>query len=65
MIDARNPDYLETIDQSQELMFLIEKLEKNVLFQLPQSIADNFIVTKNNFLNWVEEVEFTLENYKK
>ncbi len=65
MIDARKPNYSETVDQTQELIFLIEKLEKNVLFQLPQGIANNFIATKNIFLNWIEEVEFTLENYKK
>jgi hypothetical protein len=65
MIDARNPNYQETIFQIGELKFLIEKLEKNVLLQLPQGITNKFISTKNSFVNWVEEVEFTLENYKK
>lgn len=65
MIDARNPNYSETISQIGELKFLIEKLEKNVSLQLPQGVANEFISTKNNFVNWVEEVEFTLDDYKK
>lgn len=64
MIDARKPNYSETILQAEELKSLIAKLEKNVSFQVPQGIACKFIATKNKFLNWVEEVEFTLENYE-
>lgn len=65
MIDARNQNYQKTISQIGELKFLIEKLEKNVLLQLPQGIANEFISTKNSFVNRVEEVEFTLDDYKK
>ncbi|MDP1760527.1 MAG: hypothetical protein Q8L01_03755 [Candidatus Woesebacteria bacterium] len=65
MINASNPNYQETISQIDELKFLIEKLENNVSLQLPQGVTNEFISAKNNFLNWVEEVEFTLGNYKK
>mgnify|MGYP001588032693 CR=1 FL=1 len=65
MIDASNPNYSETLSLIDELKSLLEKLEKNVLFQVPQGVSDEFISTKNSFLNWVEEVEFTIENYKK
>lgn len=65
MINASNLNYQETISQIDELKSLIEKLEKNVSSQLPQGITNEFISTKNDFLNWVEEVEFTLDNYKK
>lgn len=65
MIDARKPNYLETILQIEELKFLVEKLEKNLWSQVPQGITDKFSATKNEFLNWIEEVEFTLENYQK
>ena len=65
MIDARTPNYSETILQIEELESLITKLEKNISLQLPQGITNKFLATKNKFLNWVEEVEFTLENYKK
>lgn len=65
MIDARKPNYMETIIYIEELKYLVEKLEKNILFQLPQGVADEFVATKNKFFNWVEEVEFNLENYRK
>lgn len=65
MIDARKPNYSETILHAEELKSLIAKLEKNVSFQAPHGITDKFVATKNKFLNWVEEVEFTLENYEK
>lgn len=65
MIDTSNPNYSETISQIDELESLITKIEKNVSLQLPQGITNEFISTKNSFFNWVEEVEFTLENYKK
>ena len=64
MIDSRKPNYSETLAQIEELRCLIEKLERNVSSQLPQNITDKFLTTKNKFFNWVEEVEFTIENYK-
>ena len=65
MIDTRNLNYQETISQIEELKNLIAKLEKNVSLQLPQGVTNEFISTKNSFINWVEEVEFTLDDYKK
>lgn len=64
MIDARKPNYSETLLQIEELKSLITKLDKNVSLQLPQGVTNQYISTKNSFFNWVEEVEFTLENYK-
>ncbi len=64
MIDASKPNYLETTLKIEELRFLLEKLEKNILFQIPQGITNKFISTKNEFLNWVDEIEFTIEDYQ-
>ncbi len=63
MVDARKPNYLETILQIEDLMFLIEKIEKNILSQLPQGITKEFLATKKEFFDWVEEAQFTLEEY--
>lgn len=64
MIDASKPNYSETSLQIEELISLVEKLEKNILFQIPQGITNEFIATKNEFLNWVDEIEFTIEDYQ-
>lgn len=65
MIDVRNPNYADTLLQIDELKSSIEKLEKNLYFQIPQGLNDKFASSKNTLLNWVEEIEFTLEDYKK
>jgi len=60
MIDTRNLNYTETLSQIEELKDLISKTEKNVSSQLPQGVASEFILRKNMFMNWVEEVESVL-----
>ena len=64
MIDASNPNYSETLFQIGELKSLIEELEEKLLSQIPQGITNEFISTKNEFLNWVDEIEFTIADYQ-
>lgn len=64
MIDTRNQNYSETLSQIEELQDLVDRLEKNISLQLPQGISNEFSSTKEVFINWVEEAEFTLQNYK-
>ena len=64
MIDTRNQNYSETLSQMAELQDLISALEKNISLQLPQGVTDKFISSKEKFMNWVEEAEFVLQNYK-
>ena len=64
MIDASNPNYLETVLKIEELRSLLEKLEKNILLQIPQGITDEFIATKDKLLGWIDEIEFTIEDYQ-
>ena len=64
MIDASNLNYSETLSQIGELYELIEKLEKNFYSQLPQGVSNKLTSAKDAFINWVEEAEFTLQNYK-
>jgi len=65
MIDASNPNYSETLSKIGELKDLIDYLEVKFLQQVPQGITNELTLVKNDFLNWIEEAEFTLENYKK
>ncbi|OHA53945.1 MAG: hypothetical protein A2Z62_01330 [Candidatus Terrybacteria bacterium RIFCSPLOWO2_02_42_20] len=64
MIDTRNQNYSETLSQIAELQDLVDMLEKNISLQLPQGVVNKFISTKNKFINWVDEAEFILQDYK-
>ena len=64
MINASNQNYSEILSQIAELQDLIVGLDKNISTQLPQGISNKFTSTKDAFMNWVEEAEFTLQNYK-
>lgn len=65
MIDASNPNYVDTLLQIDELRFSIERIEKNLSNQIPQGLNDKFVSSKNALMNWVEEIEFTLTDYIK
>ncbi len=64
MIDTRNQNYSETLSQIAELQDLVDRLEKNISLQLPQGVANELVSAKDKFINWVEEAEFILQNYK-
>jgi hypothetical protein len=64
MIDASNQNYSETLSQISELYDLVDEFEKKFYSQLPQGISNEITSTKEAFLNWIEEAEFTLQNYK-
>lgn len=64
MIDTRNQNYSETLSQIAELQDLVDRIEKNISLQLPQGIANEIVSVKGKFINWVEEAEFILQNYK-
>ncbi len=65
MIDASNPNYSKTLSQLEKLTYLIEDLEEKFSSQLPQGLAEKFTSSKKDFLEWVEEIMFTLEEYRK
>ena len=65
MIDARNPNYSETLLEIDELKSLFEKLEQKFYAQIPHGLNDKFVSSKNILLNWLEEIEFTIGDYKK
>lgn len=65
MINTSNPNYSETLSKIGELKDLIEELEEKFSCQVPQGITNEFALAKKDFLNWVEEAEFTIGNYKQ
>lgn len=64
MIDESNQNYSETLSQISELYDLVDELEKKFYSQLPQGISNEITSAKEVFINWIEEAEFTLQNYK-
>lgn len=64
MIVREDQNYEKTLSQLGALQDLLDELEKNILVQLPSGIADGFISSKSTLLDWVEEAEFTLQDYK-
>jgi len=65
MIDCRNLNYEETLQQISQLKEDIERLEKNIHEQVPWGLAEKFVSRKLPFLNWLEEIEFLLNEYEK
>ncbi|MCR4264460.1 MAG: hypothetical protein NUV98_07150 [Candidatus Roizmanbacteria bacterium] len=65
MINASRPNYSETLSKIEELKDLVEELEEKFSWQVPQGITNELTLAKKDFLNWIEEAEFTIENYKK
>lgn len=65
MIDASNPNYTETFRQIDDLRFTMEKIEKLFYLQIPQGLKSEFDLSKNTLLHWLEEIEFTLQDYNK
>lgn len=63
MTDCRNLNHSETLHQISKLKEDIERLEKNIHEQVPWGLAENFVSSKLMFLNWVEEIEFLLNEY--
>lgn len=60
MIDCRNPNYGETLQQISQLRDNIECLEKNIYKQVSWGLAENFVSSKLMFLNWLDEIEVFL-----
>ena len=64
MVNTNNQNYSETLSQIGELYELIDKLEKKFYSQLPQGVSNEITSSKDVFLNWIQEAEFNLQNYK-
>ncbi|MFC1453654.1 hypothetical protein ACFLQL_00555 [Verrucomicrobiota bacterium] len=66
MIDNSNPDYGKTLRQIEKLKSYIEAtepLEKQLEKQIPQGLLAEYLKTKKEFINWLEEIEFTIGDY--
>jgi hypothetical protein len=58
-----NFNYLETLKLLDSLRNQLERIEKNLHFQIPQGLLHKYDESKDDFLNWVEEIEVLLIEY--
>lgn len=67
MVNMRYPNYKETHEQVQNLKFVLENLDKlddRIHNQVP-IFAEEYFSSKKLFINWLEEIELTLQDYHK
>lgn len=65
MIDASNPSYSETFRQIDEIRMSLKDLEKILYFQIPQGLKAEFDSSRDSLVHWIEEIEFTLQDYSQ
>ena len=67
MVNVRYPNYKKTYEEIQNLKFVLENLDKlddSISNQVP-IVAEEYFFSKKQFINWLEEIEFTLQDYHK
>lgn len=65
MIDASNPNYSETLRQIDELRSSMEGLDSKFFSEIPQGLKEEFDSSKGMLFHWIEEIEFTLQEYNR
>ena len=56
-------NYNNTLIKIEELKHSLNEVQKSIENQIPQGITDNFEKSKLNLLNWVDEIDITLNDF--
>ena len=56
-------NYNNTLIKIEELKHSLNEVQKSIENQIPQGITDNFEKSKLNLLNWVDEIDITLNEF--
>ena len=56
-------NYNNTLIKIEELKHSLTEVQKSIENQIPQGITDNFEKSKLNLLNWVDEIDITLNEF--
>ncbi len=59
-----NTNYNDTLFKIEQLKSSIIVVQRSIENQIPQGITSKFEKTKSEFMNWVEEIEITLNEFK-
>lgn len=56
-------NYSNTLIKIDELKHSLNEVQKSINNQIPQGITDNFDKSKHELLNWIDEIEITLNEF--
>lgn len=59
-----NTDYTDTLVKIESLKSIINDIQECIKNQIPQGITNNFDQKKDSFMNWIEETEVMLNQFK-
>lgn len=63
-IITANTNSTLTINSIENIKNALLELEKTVFLHIPQGITVEYNTSKENLINWLDEMEFTVLNYK-
>lgn len=63
-MNTADNNYSDTLLKIEKIKYLISELEQKVYSQIPQGIVNKFDESKKSLLNWIEEIEFTINDYQ-
>jgi hypothetical protein len=57
-------NYNDTLHKIEQLKLSLNDVQRSLINQIPQGITNEFEKSKSTILNWVEEIEITLNEFK-
>ncbi|MBN2729799.1 MAG: hypothetical protein JXR53_11300 [Bacteroidales bacterium] len=58
-------NYIKTLEMCEELKTKLDELSELLNFSVNQGIANKFNDKKEDLKNWIEEIEFTINDYEQ
>lgn len=58
-------NYTKTLDKCEEMKGKLNELSEFLNSVVNQEIAKKFNSKKEDLINWIEEIEFTINNYEQ
>jgi hypothetical protein len=60
-----NINYIKTLDKCEEVKLKLEELSVLLHSNVNQELSQKFEDKRNDIQNWIEEIEFTINNYEQ
>lgn len=58
-------NYTKTLDKCEEIKVKLNELTELLKFTANQGITNKFNTKKEDLKNWIEEIEFSINNYEQ
>jgi hypothetical protein len=59
-----NTNYDDTLIKIEQLKHSLNVVQESIKNQIPQGITNEFDKSKSRLLNWIDEIEITLNEFK-